>query len=671
VAAGGQLDGVGTVDVLASTATGVVLWSSASNSCNRAAALLPGITSTSRFRSVVLFDADADGDDDALVVSLLPVDGACTFFQNVGNGSFLNRTSTWGLSALLPVSVRSVAVADVDSDGDVDVIVGAVSGVRVLFNRNNTGFSTSFLVLPNSTATGVGQVAVADLDRDGHVDVFATSLSGSPNRLFINRGNGSFTEQGWTRGVGSMVGVTGTSGVSIADVDNDGDYDVLVCASSGALLYTNNGAGSFTSSATASWALSSASASSASASFGDVNEDGFLDVVFDGASTVAAVWQAHDGVASYTAAVGLSGIGSPVFVDVDGDGDVDVPGVGFVNTAPKAANGAAFRVRLLSRNGTATQFGSSVCVGVAAGTSPNSAAAAASSCRLVDGGSAGGQAPYDVHVAVANASAPHALYVWPRGSTAAVRALTLLPADVRGTVLNVTAGPLIASLVLSPSTGVIGAGGLLNITMVSAFRERGLRAYPGRCTVLGQDVSATFREVGTNGTYTVTYVVNTTANVSRWSLELALQDPRFLALPAMPAYEWLLPAARPMLDIVPPETSFVCGPQNDTQFGSVNATVCGVCWDNVAGAVTLLLSANGGAWVSYPAVANTSLAIAVGPFDDRSLPQLRLQCRDTGGNVGGSTALTYRVDLSSPTTRLISKPAVYASSPDAEFEFGW
>lgn len=128
--------------------------------------------------------------------------------------------------------------------------------------------------------------AFLDFDLDGFLDVYlvnsgpdavlAKAPSGTPrwpNRLFRNRGDGTFEDATQRAGVaGSGFGTTAAA----ADYDNDGDPDLLAVNFNGLILYRNEGNGTFTDVTTPA-GLTSTQAG-ISAAFADVDKDGYLDV---------------------------------------------------------------------------------------------------------------------------------------------------------------------------------------------------------------------------------------------------------------------------------------------------------------------------------------------------------------------------------------------------------
>lgn len=125
-----------------------------------------------------------------------------------------------------------------------------------------------------------GGVAIGDINNDGLPDIFFTSNKKGGNRLYLNKGNYQFED------VTQKAGVAGTAdwctGVTMADVNNDGYLDIYVCAVSGKLnlkghnmLYINNHDGTFTEQS-AEYGLDF-SGFSTQAVFFDYNHDGKLD----------------------------------------------------------------------------------------------------------------------------------------------------------------------------------------------------------------------------------------------------------------------------------------------------------------------------------------------------------------------------------------------------------
>jgi hypothetical protein len=130
---------------------------------------------------------------------------------------------------------------------------------------------------PGAGLFRTGGAAAADFDNDGWVDIFATRLNGRP-LLYRNLGNGKFEDVAISRGFTSSLPANGPAW---GDIDNDGDKDLYVTSSGGTrfYLYVNNGNGTFSEqAATRGAAISGVLRYGQSATFGDYDGDGYLDI---------------------------------------------------------------------------------------------------------------------------------------------------------------------------------------------------------------------------------------------------------------------------------------------------------------------------------------------------------------------------------------------------------
>src|SRR6202166_3873106 len=85
-------------------------------------------------------------------------------------------------------------------------------------------------------------ISVADIDGDGFDDLYICQPAGLPNRLFRNRGNGTFEDVTELSGLGVLEN---TACALFADFDNSGRQDVIVVRANGPLLFRNLGGGKF------------------------------------------------------------------------------------------------------------------------------------------------------------------------------------------------------------------------------------------------------------------------------------------------------------------------------------------------------------------------------------------------------------------------------------------
>ncbi|MCC7125196.1 MAG: VCBS repeat-containing protein [Acidobacteria bacterium] len=175
---------------------------------------------------VVAVDVDADGDSDLAVASLgvlfpnnAPI-GAVIVLENDGRQSFMPRV----LISEVP-RVADVRAGDLDGDGDVDLSValfGYDQGeTRWLENRGGWRFESHLL----QQLSGVINAEIVDADTDGDLDIVTlVSQEWEEIYVFANDGRGGFTP---TRVFGASNEDFGSSWISIADLDADGDADVV------------------------------------------------------------------------------------------------------------------------------------------------------------------------------------------------------------------------------------------------------------------------------------------------------------------------------------------------------------------------------------------------------------------------------------------------------------
>lgn len=151
-----------------------------------------------------------------------------------------NRALSTTLDGVVPAVARGVTLADIDGDGDLDVLF--VSDRSIVVRRNERGRFGVPVTFGTEGTTPVGVVA-GDYDNDGRPDLF---VPGVPiNRLFHQESDGTFrdvTEQALPGGAGSPARTA-----AFVDVDHDGDLDIVLGGLDGRIrLLRNDGNGRFT-----------------------------------------------------------------------------------------------------------------------------------------------------------------------------------------------------------------------------------------------------------------------------------------------------------------------------------------------------------------------------------------------------------------------------------------
>jgi len=132
------------------------------------------------------------------------------------------------------------------------------------------------------TASGIdlyghNGVSVGDIDNDGFDDVYVCQPAGLPNRLYRNRGDGTFEDITESSGVGLL---DNTACALFADINNDGWQDLIVVRSSGPLLFLNERNGKFRQRSDAFKFAEPPQGTFTGAAVADYDRDGWLDIYF-------------------------------------------------------------------------------------------------------------------------------------------------------------------------------------------------------------------------------------------------------------------------------------------------------------------------------------------------------------------------------------------------------
>ncbi len=272
-------------------------------------------------RVVRAADFDKDGDLDLLLGNNLIVAGAQNrLMRNDGGGKFTDVTATH-----LPVGLwhtHSLAIGDVDQDGDLDFVSGEQWQDRLYLNDGTGRFSdATFGRLPNDD-DATYDVLLLDLDKDGDLDLICGNIG--LDRLYLNDGSGKFTDVTATH---LPVDQHTTWSLGAADIDQDGDLDLAFAGPGLGHLYVNDGSAKFTD-VTATH-LPGLMSLTSTMQFRDVDLDGDQDL-FVGGWTEQAQLYLNDGTGKFAdATAGRLPATKPyhwraVFGDVDGDADPDL-----------------------------------------------------------------------------------------------------------------------------------------------------------------------------------------------------------------------------------------------------------------------------------------------------------------------------------------------------------
>jgi hypothetical protein len=284
--------------------------------------------------SVAVADVNGDGRPDLVVAdtygSLSGGHGAVSVLLGNGDGTFAAATiySSGGDDP------HSIAIADLNGDGNPDVVVTNVGGVDVLLGNGDGTFQAPVRYNTNGSLTF--SVAVGDVNGDGRPDIVVTNFSSSTVAVLLGNGDGTF-QPAVIYGSGGLYATS----VVLADVNGDGRPDIAVanecdrlpCSHGTVGVLLGNGDGSFQHAKaynSAGWEFADPS----SLAVADVNGDGKPDLLVANGCTsssscpsaaVSVLLGNGDGTFRPALTYASGGFSVSVAVaDVNGDGHLDV-----------------------------------------------------------------------------------------------------------------------------------------------------------------------------------------------------------------------------------------------------------------------------------------------------------------------------------------------------------
>ena len=266
-------------------------------------------------------DMDVDGDLDLYVVNYVQFDPdtnpVCTrqriqtyctpeallgvsdvLYLNNGDGTFTDVSKKMGVGEASGKGLGVVS-GDMDNDGDVDIFVANDTTPNLLYRNDPEGvrmtedalFSGVALSEEGRAYSGMG-ANLGDFDNDGYLDIVITNFQDQTNSLYHNVQGGFYTEMSFAKGIGEKSLPYLAWGVDFVDFNNDGWLDLFVA--NGHLddniaeidpigryaqpnqLFLNNRGINFSEVADDAIAMSKVSRGAA---FGDIDNDGDIDVV--------------------------------------------------------------------------------------------------------------------------------------------------------------------------------------------------------------------------------------------------------------------------------------------------------------------------------------------------------------------------------------------------------
>ncbi|CAF0808160.1 unnamed protein product [Adineta steineri] len=256
---------------------------------------------------------DVDGDGDRDIVAANYGSGNVSVFLNIGNGTFAPQVT---YSAGNGSQLWSVALADVDGDGKLDIIVPNYTANNIgVFLNSGTGTFAAQVTYPS----GVNPIFVAasDVNGDSKPDIIVANAGAGTVGVFLNSGTGTFGAQV------AYSTLTFLKTLTVADVNGDGKNDIIVTNFNvnnvGVLL--NTGTGTF-----AAQVIYATDAYPYAVTTGDVDGNGKLDIIVTNYLANVGIL-INNGTGTFGAQITYSTDSYAMSVataDIDGDSTLDI-----------------------------------------------------------------------------------------------------------------------------------------------------------------------------------------------------------------------------------------------------------------------------------------------------------------------------------------------------------
>ncbi len=257
--------------------------------------------------------------------------GKNALYHNRGDGTFDDVSAKSGITRASGTYGLGVSTLDFDNDGWVDLYVANDSNPSAMYRNNHDGTFTDAGIASGCAYSQDGKpqagmgVAVGDYDRNGTMDLFKTNFAGDTSTLYANSGGGFCEDRTFVSGIGINTRWLGW-GTAFVDLDNDGWLDlfltnghvypeVVQLKSEAAykqrkVVYRNLGNGHFADVTDRLGAPATTPKAGRGAAFGDVNNDGQIDIAIANVNDVPDLFRLKNNPAHHWLMLKLVGVQS-------------------------------------------------------------------------------------------------------------------------------------------------------------------------------------------------------------------------------------------------------------------------------------------------------------------------------------------------------------------------
>ncbi len=266
-----------------------------------------------------MVDIDQDGDLDILSASIGNGGKEIAWYENHGDNSFTEHLISADVN-----QAKSIKAADIDNDGDLDILFSTLDGsgasLKLCLNDGSQTFDTCTNI-PN-TIGALSYIDIVDIDNDGYQDIVSASWDNNRLDWYKNDANGGFSSPILI----DNANMTEAISIDHADFDKDGDIDIIAASYGENRIdwYENDGTGAFT-----PHFIDDTIQGVYAVKVSDISNNGILDIITTSNSDGKVYWHATSETTApnFTApslVASLDNVYYAVGVDMDGDGDMDI-----------------------------------------------------------------------------------------------------------------------------------------------------------------------------------------------------------------------------------------------------------------------------------------------------------------------------------------------------------